>query len=144
MRVDADTIEQWFAAAGPREADLRRMDAAITAYAPDMERVFKDWNFGGAGLGYGRIDYRTKSSPTLTQIPVLGLMPQKRHLALYACAVIDGQYLAERYREQLGGVSCGKSCIRFTAYDKLDESGLAAMLTDVNERYRRGDHLYGV
>lgn len=83
------------------------------------------------------------SAKTVQQIPVLGLAPQKRHLALYACVVVDGQYLAERYQDRLGKVSCGKSCIRFTRYDRIDEGGLQAMLADVNERYRRGDHLYG-
>jgi hypothetical protein len=143
MLVEAETIDEWFAAAGDREPDLRRMDATITAYAPDLPRLFQAWDAGGPGLGYGVINYQPRSAKTVQQIPVLGLAPQKRHLALYACVVVDGQYLAERYQDRLGKVSCGKSCIRFTRYDRIDEGGLQAMLADVNERYRRGDHLYG-
>lgn len=143
MRVEADSIDEWFALAGPREADLRAMDALISAHTPDMERRFTTWEHGGAGLGYGRISYRTKAATEPTKIPVLGLAQQKRHLALYACAVIDGRYLAEIYQEQLGKVSCGKSCIRFTRFANIAEPGFVTMLEDVNERYRRGDHLYG-
>ena len=143
MRVEADSLEEWFATAGPRGEDLRLMDELITAHTPDMERAFKDWGFSGAGVGYGTISYRTKAAKEPTIIPVLGLAQQKRHLALYACAVVDGQYLAEKYQDQLGKVSCGKSCIRFTRFDNIDEAGFIAMLADVNERYRRGEHLYG-
>lgn len=143
MRAEADTLEEWFALAGRREEDLRRMDEAIQVHAPDMERSFRTWEHGGAGLGYGTISYLTKNAKEPTTIPVLGLAQQKRHLALYACAVIDGQYLAEIHRDRLGSVDCGKSCIRFTRFDRISEEGLAAMLADVNERYARGDHLYG-
>lgn len=143
MRTEADTVEEWFAIAGRREEHLRQMDEAIQQHAPDMERSFRTWDHGGAGLGYGTISYLTKGAKEPTTIPVLGLAQQKRHLALYACAVIDGHYLAELYREQLGGVDCGKSCIRFTRFDRINPDGLAAMLADVNERYARGDHLYG-
>ncbi len=143
MRVEAEDIEQWFAAAGRRETDLRRMDATIQQHAPDLERLFTAWSHGGPGLGYGTISYRTRSAPTPTTIPVLGLAIQKRHLSLYACVVVDGDYLAERYAARLGRVSCGKSCVRFTRYDNLDEAGLVPMLQEINERYRRGETLYG-
>ena len=57
--------------------------------------------------------------------------------------VVDGHYLAERYAARLGRVSCGKSCIRFTRYDNVDETGLIDLLTEVNDRYARGEHLFG-
>lgn len=144
MRVEATAYDELFAAAGQREADLRRMDAAIVEHAPDLERWFSTGvGMGGAGIGYGTIDYRTKAAKEPTTIPVLGLVPQKRHLALYACVVVDGQYLAEKYAERLGRVSCGKSCIRFTRFDNVDPDGIAALLREVNERYRAGQHLFG-
>lgn len=132
-------ITAWFAAAGDREPDLRSMDAAIREYAPSLMR-----GLAGAMLGYGLIEYRPRSAKVTTQLPVLSLAAQKRHLSLYACAVVDGEYLAERYRDRLGRVSVGRSCIRFTHFDRVDADGLATMLRDLEVRYARGDSLYGV
>jgi hypothetical protein len=60
----------------------------------------------------------------------VSLAPQKRHLSLYVCAVVDGQYLPEARAARLGRVSCGKSCIRFTSLDRVDTAELAALLRD--------------
>lgn len=131
-------IEPWFAAAGPREADLRAVDALIREHAPDMPPVLS-----GGMLGYGVLPYQPRSAKTPTDLPVLSLANQKRHISLYACAVIDGHYVAELYADRLGKVSCGKSCIRFTRVADLDEGGLVAMVSDLNDRYARGERLYG-
>lgn len=131
-------IDTWFAEAGPREGDLRAVDELIRRHAPDMPRVLT-----GGMLGYGLLPYQPRSARTPTDLPVLSLANQKRHLSLYACAVIDGQYVAELYADRLGKVSCGKSCIRFTQAANLDEGGLAQMLSDLNDRYARGEKLYG-
>jgi hypothetical protein len=37
--------------------------------------------------------------------PVVALAAQKRYLSLYVCAVVDGEYVAERYASELGDVS---------------------------------------
>lgn len=131
-------IEAWFAAAGPREADLRAVDSRIRRHAPDMAPVLS-----GAMLGYGMLAYQPRSAKAPRDLPVLSLASQKRHLALYAYAVIDGEYVADLYADRLGKVSCGKSCIRFTHADDLDETGLSEMLADLNDRYARGEPLYG-
>lgn len=131
-------IEAWFRAAGPREADLRALDSLVRRHAPDMTPVLS-----GDMLGYGVVAYQPRSAKAPTDLPILSLANQKRHISLYACALIDGQYVAELYADRLGKVSCGKSCIRFTRADNLDEDGLTAMLTDLNDRYARGERLYG-
>ena len=55
----SDDIEAWFAAAGEREAELRRVDALVTAAAPGIDR-----RLVGAGsgkmLGYGMMPYRPR------------------------------------------------------------------------------------
>ena len=71
-------------------------------------------------LGYRLIPYRPRSARTTTRVPLIALAPQKRHLSLYVCAVVDGAYLAEARADRLGKVSCGKSCIRFTSLDRVD------------------------
>ncbi len=38
---------------------------------------------------------------------------KKNYISVYVCSIEDGHYLAELYKERLGTVSVGKSCIRF-------------------------------
>ncbi|KAB7743822.1 DUF1801 domain-containing protein [Nostocoides sp. F2B08] len=131
-------VEAWFATTGDREPDLRAVDALIREHAPHLRPAMS-----GDMIGYGLIDYRPRSAKETRQLPILSLANQKRHMSLYACAVIDGEYVAELYADRLGSVSCGKSCIRFTRADRLDQAGLAEMLATIDERYARGDTLYG-
>jgi hypothetical protein len=131
-------VEAWFAATGEREPDLRAVDALIREHAPHLKPVMS-----GDMLGYGLVSYRPRSARTPRDLPILALANQKRYMSLYACAVVDGEYVAEAYADRLGSVSCGKSCIRFTRADRLDPSGLAEMLADIDERYARGESLYG-
>lgn len=131
-------IESWFAKTGPREADLRAVDELIRRHAPDMHPVLAD-----GMLGYGVLPYQPRSAKKARDLPILSLANQKRHISLYACAVIDGDYVAEIYADRLGKVSCGKSCIRFRRVTDLDEGGLVEMLRDLNDRYARGERLYG-
>ncbi len=122
-------IEEWFAEAGPREAELRRVDALVMAAAPGIDRQL----VGSAGsrmLGYGLMPYRPRSAREATQVPLISLAPQKRHLSLYVFAVVDGEYLAEARAARLGKVSCGRSCIRFTTLDQVDVVELDRLVRD--------------
>ena len=74
--------------------------------------------------------------------PLIALAAQKRHLSLYVCAVVDGEYIAEARAERLGTVSCGKSCIRFTALDRVDAGELAALVRDALAATREGSNAY--
>ena len=74
--------------------------------------------------------------------PLIALAAQKRHLSLYVCAVVDGQYLAESRAERLGKVSCGKSCVRFTSIDKVDADELATLVRDAVAATAAGDNAY--
>ena len=121
-------LDAWFAAAGPREEDLRRVDALVMAAAPGIDRQLVG---GGAGmLGYGLMPYKPKSAKETTQVPLISLAAQKRHLSLYVFAVVDGRYLAEARAERLGKVSCGKSCIRFRSLDEVDVVELDRLVRD--------------
>ena len=74
--------------------------------------------------------------------PLISLAAQKRHLSLYVCAVVDGEYLAEQRADRLGKASCGKSCIRFTSLDKLDADELSALVRDAVAATAAGDNAY--
>jgi len=122
-------LDAWFAAAGPREEDLRRVDALVMAAAPGIDRQLVPAG-SGRMLGYGLMPYRPRSARETTQVPLISLAPQKRHLSLYVFAVVDGRYLAEARAERLGKVSCGKSCIRFTSLEQVDVVELDRLVRD--------------
>jgi hypothetical protein len=137
----SDPIEEWFAAAGPREAELRRVDALVREAAPALDRELVP---AGAGqvLGYGLMPYRPRSAKETTRWPLVALAAQKRHLSLYVCAVVDGEYLPEARAERLGRVSCGKSCVRFTSLDRVDAGELAALVRDAAAVTSSGGNAY--
>lgn len=138
---DTDEIAAWFAAAGPREDQLRRADALVTAAAPGIDRQLVAVG-AGRMLGYGLMPYRPKSARETTMLPLISLAAQKRHLSLYVCAVVDGTYLPEARADRLGRVSCGKSCIRFTSLDSVDEEELRSLIRDAVAATRSGANDY--
>jgi hypothetical protein len=134
-------VDEWFAAAGDRAGELRRVDALVQAAAPGIDRQL----VGPPGrqmLGYGLMPYRPRSAKETTQVPLISLAPQKRHLSIYVCAVVDGQYLAEARADRLGKASCGKSCIRFTSLDRVDTAELGALVRDAVAATAAGVNAY--
>ena len=134
-------IEDWFVAAGPREAELRAADALVVAAVPGIDRQLVPVG-SGRMLGYGLMPYRPRSARETTTWPLIALAAQKRHLSLYVCAVVGGAYLAESRAGRLGRVSCGKSCIRFTSLDRVDRAELTALLQDAVAATRAGANAY--
>ena len=126
---NSNEIDAWFGAAGAREEELRRADELIMAAAPGIDRQLVPMG-SGAMLGYGLMPYKPKSAKEATEVPLISLAAQKRHLSLYVFAVVDGQYLAEARAEKLGKVSCGKSCIRFPSLDQVDVVELDRLVRD--------------
>jgi hypothetical protein len=124
-----DEIDAWFDAAGPRGEELRRVDELVVAAAPGIDRQLVPMG-SSAMLGYGLMPYRPRSAKETTTWPLIALAAQKRHLSLYVCAVVDGEYIAEQRAQRLGKVSCGKSCIRFTSLDRVDADELRTLLRD--------------
>ena len=139
--TEQSDIEAWFDAAGPRADELRRVDALVTAAAPGVDRQLVPVG-AGAMLGYRLMPYRPRSAKETTTWPLIALAAQKRHLSLYVCAVVDGQYLPETRAERLGKVSCGRSCIRFTSLDRVDTGQLSELLRDAVAVTREGRNDY--
>jgi Domain of unknown function (DU1801) len=142
VQIEADTREAYFAAVGDREAELRELDTFIRQHAPDLPPVLSQTM--GAVLGYGEQPYQSKSMKEPIDWPVVALAAQKRHISLYLCVLEDGEYVAEKHAAELGQVSCGKSCVRFTKADKINRDGLARILADINRRFVAGERLYAV
>jgi uncharacterized protein YdhG (YjbR/CyaY superfamily) len=75
-------------------------------------------------------DYTSKNGTKGTW-PLIALAPQKNNLALYMCAVDTKQtYLAEKYKQHLGRVSTGKSCIRFKKWENINQATLKKMIQE--------------
>jgi hypothetical protein len=54
-------VDAWFAAAGGREEELRRVDALVQAAAPGIDRQLVPVG-SGEMLGYGLMPYRPTSA----------------------------------------------------------------------------------
>jgi hypothetical protein len=80
-------------------------------------------HFAANMLGYGSFPYRNYKHEPITW-PVISLANQKNYISLYVCSVDAGQYLAEKYKKDLGKVTVGKSCISFK---KLEDVNLPAL-----------------
>lgn len=142
MRVEAATVEEFFAAAGERESAMRELDALIRASAPSLKRQLHS-GMSITMLGYGVFDYQTKSG-SMGEWPVVAIAPQKNYISLYICAVVDGKYMTEMYQDRLGKVSCGKSCIRMKKFTDLNQDTVKIILEEVEARVKRGEKPFGL
>jgi hypothetical protein len=81
-------------------------------------------------IGYGRYHFRYATGREGDWC-LLGLASHKRYISLYVTAE-DGKggYLAEAYRDRLPKADIGKSCVRFTRLDDLDQDVLREMLRE--------------
>jgi uncharacterized protein YdhG (YjbR/CyaY superfamily) len=86
--------------------------------APDLAPHFA-YNM----LGYGSFRYQNYKKE-LIDWPIVALASQKNYISVYVCSLENGHYLAEIYKDKLGRVSVGKSCIRFK---KLSDINLDAL-----------------
>jgi hypothetical protein len=70
-------------------------------------------------LGYGSFPYKNYKKDDI-EWPVISLANQKNYVSIYVCSVDKDGYIAEQYKDQLGKVSVGKSCIRFKKVEDVD------------------------
>ena len=78
-------------------------------------------------LGYGSFPYKNYKKEVIDW-PIIALASQKNYMSVYVCALENGEYLAEKYKDKLGKVSVGKSCIRFKKLEDLNLSELKLVL----------------
>jgi uncharacterized protein YdhG (YjbR/CyaY superfamily) len=97
-----------------RREILKTLDQIIRATAPGLNEFYA-YNMPG----YGAFDY-TNYKKEQIKWPIISMASQKNYVSVYVCSVIDGQYIAEKYKDQLGKVSIGKSCIRLKKLDDLN------------------------
>jgi len=78
-------------------------------------------------LGYGSFPYLNYKKEKINW-PVVALANQKNYISLYVCALDKGVYIAEKFKNELGKVSVGKSCIRFKKLEDLNLPTLKKVL----------------
>ncbi len=109
---------------------MRRLDLMISDAMEGQPRVLWEGRlWGGTAqsiIGYGEYSY-TRSGRQSDWF-VVGLALQKNYISVYVNAVQDGQYVAERYRSQLGRVKVGKSSISFKRIEDVNLEVLATVL----------------
>lgn len=113
--VKPKDIKEYLAAVPDDRKDIINfMHNFIQKAAPDLEPHFA-YNM----LGYGKFKYKNYKKETIDW-PVVSLANQKNYVSVYICALDNGKYIAEKYKDKLGKVSVGKSCIRFKKLDDLN------------------------
>ncbi len=80
-------------------------------------------------LGYGSFPYKNYKKD-LIEWPTIALANQKNYISLYVCSIDNGQYVAEKYKKELGKVSVGRSCIRFKKLDDVNLKTLEKVLEE--------------
>lgn len=122
-KTKATTVKEYLAAVpAERKEAMDFLHAFIQKNVPTLKPHFA-YNM----LGYGSFPYINNKKQVL-QWPVISLANQKQYISLYVCAVVDGKYLAESHKKELGKVSVGKSCIRFKKIEDLDLHALKKVL----------------
>jgi uncharacterized protein YdhG (YjbR/CyaY superfamily) len=112
----SNSVDEYLANVVPeRQEIINFLHKFIQESAPSLKPHFA-YNM----LGYGSFEYFDKRAKENKSWPIVALASQKNYVSLYVCAVDGQQYLAEKYKDQLGKVNVGKSCIRFKKLEDLD------------------------
>lgn len=111
----AESVSEYMRALPPeRKVPIQFLHTLIQTVAPSLKPHFA-YNM----LGYGSFPYKNYKKEMI-EWPVIALASQKHYISLYVCAADKGKYLAEKYAQDLGKVSVGKSCIRFKKIEDLN------------------------
>ncbi len=119
----AKTVKEYLQAVPPeRRETMEFLHSFIQKTSPKLKAHFA-YNM----LGYGSFPYKNHKKETI-EWPTIALANQKQYISLYVCAVIKSEYVAEKYKKDLGKVSVGKSCIRFKKLSDLNLDTLKKVL----------------
>ncbi len=119
----AKSIVEYFDMLTPeRREPMDFLHAFIQKAAPKLTPIFS-YNMPG----YGVFKYKNYKNETVDW-PIIALASQKNYISVYICAIEDNQYIAEKYKEELGKVSVGKSCIRFKKIEDVNLKSLEKVI----------------
>lgn len=112
--IKAKTVEEYLSQVPPeRKEIIQYLHNHIQKVVPGLKPHFA-YNM----LGYGSFKYKNYKKQEIDW-PIVALANQKNYVSIYVCSVIDGEYIAEKYKAKLGNVNVGKSCIRFKKIEDI-------------------------
>lgn len=121
--TEATTVEEYLNnVPEERQEIINYLHQFIQDAAPGLKPHFA-YNM----IGYGKFKYKDYKKRDM-EWPIIALANQKNYVSVYVCAVKDGEYIAEMYKDSLGKVSVGKSCIRFNKLEKVNLDVLKEIL----------------
>lgn len=114
--VKAKTVKEYLASVPTdRKKTILFLHDFIKKNAPSLKS-----HFANNMLGYGSFPYKSSYQKEVLEWPVVAMANQKNYISVYVCAIVNGQYIAEKHKKELGKVSVGKSCIRFKKIEDLN------------------------
>lgn len=121
--VKATSVEEYFAMLPEeRREAIKFLHNFIQKVAPSLKSHFA-YNM----LGYGSFKCKNYKKEMIDW-PTVSLANQKNYISLYVCAVQNGEYVAEKHKNELGKVTVGKSCIRFKQITDLNLKALEKVI----------------
>ena len=121
--VKAKSVEEYFAMLPEdRREAVTFLHNFIQKVAPSLKPHFA-YNM----LGYGSFKYKNYKKEIIDW-PTISVANQKNYISFYVCAVQNGEYIAEKHKDELGKVSVGKSCIRFKKIADLNLKALEKVI----------------
>lgn len=121
--VKAKSSREYFEALSEERREIMEfLDKFIKENAPGLKP-----NFLYNMPGYGNFEYKNYKKEII-HWPTVAIASQKNYISLYICAVDKNGYIAEQYKNDLGKVSVGKSCIRFKKLGDLNLNTLKKVI----------------
>jgi uncharacterized protein YdhG (YjbR/CyaY superfamily) len=119
----ATTVEQYLAnVPEERREIINFLHKFIQDSAPELKVHFA-YNM----IGYGTFKYKNYKKQD-AEWPIIALANQKNYVSVYICAISEDEYLADKFKDSLGRVSVGKSCIRFKKLEDINTDVLKKVI----------------
>lgn len=112
----------------PRKTEIQKIHDFIVKTVPELEPYIQS-----EFLGYGKFHYKYASGRERDWCKI-AVASQKNYISIYACAVEDGKYIAQKYKEELKPASVGKSCIRYKKFKDINFEVLEKVLKETSEK----------
>lgn len=124
-KVKAKTVKEYLSAVPvDRKETIQSLHSFIQKAVPKLKPYF-----ASNMIGYGKFKYRNYKKEIIDW-PIIALANQKQYVSVYVCAVVDGVYVAEKNKKNLGKVKVGRSCISFKTIDDVNLTALKDVLKE--------------
>lgn len=127
-KVKAKTVKDYLAAVpAERKETVQFLHGFIQKAVPKLKPYFAN-NM----IGYGKFKY-SNYKKEIIDWPIIALANQKQYVSIYVCAIVDGEYVAEKHKKNLGKVKVGRSCISFKTLEDVNVDVLKDVLKEASK-----------